>query len=68
MKIDAAPETIVISFSRDASIDPAKVIRLIQADPQVKLQGNEKLRLNTAIADPAQRARSIRELLSRLSA
>ena len=68
MKIDAAPETIVISFSQDASIDPAKVIRLIQTDPQVKLQGNEKLRLNTAIADPTQRARSIRELLSRLSA
>jgi transcription-repair coupling factor (superfamily II helicase) len=67
LKIDAAPETIVVSFSKDTKIDPAKVIRLIQTDPQVKLQGNEKLRLNMAIADPTQRARSIRELLSRLT-
>jgi transcription-repair coupling factor (superfamily II helicase) len=67
MKIDAAPETIVVSFGKDTKIDPAKVIRLIQTDPQVKLQGNEKLRLNMAIADPTQRAQSIRELLSQLT-
>ena len=66
-KIDATPETVVITFGQDARVDPAKVIRLIQTDKRYRLVGNEKLRLDMAIPDIAQRARTIRDMLAGIS-
>ncbi|MBU3724430.1 MAG: transcription-repair coupling factor [Burkholderiaceae bacterium] len=63
-KIDATPDTIVITFGQDSRVDPAKVIRLIQSDTRYRLVGNEKLRMEIAIADITQRARAIREMLA----
>ena len=63
-KIDATPDTIVITFGQSAQVDPAKVIRLIQSDPRYRLVGNEKLRCDTAVADISKRTRVIREILA----
>ena len=66
-KIDATPEAIVVSFDRDARVDPAKVIRLIQSDRRYRLVGNEKLRLESPIPDLAERTRTIRDMLSKVT-
>ena len=66
-KIDATEEYITISFSKASQVDPAKVIRLIQSDKRCRLVGNEKLRLDAAITDISQRARTIREILASIA-
>ncbi len=66
-KIDATPDTIVITFGKNAQVDPAKVIRLIQSDSKYRLVGNEKLRCDTPIADIPKRTRAIRDILAGLS-
>lgn len=66
LKVDAAPEVMVMTFGKDHQIDPAKIIRLIQSDQRYKLMGNEKLRVNISVPDPTQRARAVRELLAGL--
>ena len=66
-KIDATPEVIVITFGKEARVDPAKVIRLIQSDKRFRLVGNEKLRIEMEIEDIAQRGRTIRETLAQIS-
>lgn len=63
-KIDATPDVIVISFGKEAKVDPAKVIRLVQTDKRYRLVGNEKLRFEQPIEDISQRARAIREMLA----
>jgi transcription-repair coupling factor (superfamily II helicase) len=63
-KIDATPQAIVVSFGSGAKVDPAKVIRLVQSDRRYRLVGNEKLRLECAIPDVSERARTIRDMLA----
>jgi transcription-repair coupling factor (superfamily II helicase) len=44
-KIDASEALIVIQFARDAPIDPARLIQLIQREKGLRLAGPEKLRI-----------------------
>jgi transcription-repair coupling factor (superfamily II helicase) len=66
-KIDATSETITITFGPHASVDPAKVIRLVQSDKRFRLAGNEKLKIEAAVEDIAARSRLIRETLSQIA-
>ncbi|MBL8386277.1 MAG: transcription-repair coupling factor, partial [Burkholderiales bacterium] len=59
-KIDANPAQVTIQFRKDAPIDPAKVIRLVQRDRKVRLAGQDRLRIEVATATPAERAQAAR--------
>ncbi|MEK9811706.1 MAG: transcription-repair coupling factor [Bordetella sp.] len=44
IKIDAGPDRVNVQFGPNAPVNPAKVIKLIQADSRFRLQGNDRLR------------------------
>ena len=62
-KIDAAPTLININFRKDPPIDPLRVIELVQKNRNIKLVGNEKLRIEKALSNPQDRAQAVREVL-----
>ena len=66
IKIDAAPGAITIHFKPQPPIDPMRIIELIQKNKHIKLVGNEKLRIERALPEPAARAQLARELLRSL--
>jgi transcription-repair coupling factor (superfamily II helicase) len=68
MKIDAAPSVININFRPNPPIDPMRVIELVQKNRNIKLVGNEKLRIDKALSDPKDRAQAVREVLRLLGA
>ena len=68
MKIDAAPSVININFRPNPPIDPMRVIELVQKNRNIKLVGNEKLRIDKALSDPKDRAHAVREVLRLLGA
>ncbi|KQV89130.1 transcription-repair coupling factor [Pelomonas sp. Root1237] len=62
-KIDAAPTLININFRPNPPIDPMRVIELVQKNRNIKLVGNEKLRVEKALSSPQDRAQAVREVL-----
>ncbi|OJX35752.1 MAG: transcription-repair coupling factor [Burkholderiales bacterium 68-12] len=65
-KVDAAPGGITISFRPQPPVDPMAIIGLIQKNRHIKLAGNEKLRIERALPDPAARAQMVRDVLRSL--
>jgi transcription-repair coupling factor (superfamily II helicase) len=65
-KIDAGPKTMSLTFKPNPPIDAANIIALVQKNRHIKLAGNEKLRIEREIAEPAQRAAFMRDLLRSL--
>lgn len=66
-KIEAGPTAGRILFHPDPNVDPAKVIALIQKQPQrYKLDGPDKLRFSGSFADPEVKAKFLEELLGQL--
>ena len=57
---------ININFRPNPPIDPMRVIELLQKNRNIKLVGNEKLRIERALPEPAARAQLVRELLRSL--
>jgi transcription-repair coupling factor (superfamily II helicase) len=66
VKVDAAPTLINISFKKNAPIDPMSVINMVQKNKHIKLAGNEKLRIERALAEPKDRAQMVRDVLRNL--
>ncbi len=66
MKIDAAPGIINVTFRPNPPIDPMRIIELVQKNKQIKLAGNDKLRIEKALSDPKDRAQYVRDLLKAL--
>jgi len=62
-RIDAAPGVINILFKPNPPIEAIRVIQLVQKNPSIKLVGNEKLRIDKSLKDPADRAQCVREVL-----
>ncbi|MBV8469826.1 MAG: transcription-repair coupling factor [Burkholderiaceae bacterium] len=62
-KIDAAPTVMNINFRPNPPIDAMRVIELVQKNRNIKLVGNDKLRINKSLSDPKDRAQAIREVL-----
>jgi transcription-repair coupling factor (superfamily II helicase) len=67
-KIDAGPEMVTIQFRKDAPIDAAKVIRLIQKDRNIQLAGQDKLKMSVKTSTPAERAQAARIALQSIRA
>ncbi len=66
MKIDAGPKLMSITFKPKAPIDARRIIELVQKNRSVKLAGNDKLRIEREISNPADRAHYLRDLLRAL--
>ena len=66
IKVDASPTVTTITFKKDAPIDPMRIIAMIQKNRNIKLAGNEKLRIERPIPEMRDRAKMVRDLLRNL--
>jgi transcription-repair coupling factor (superfamily II helicase) len=66
LKIDAGPKLMNITFRAKSPIDPQRIIELVQKNRSIKLAGNDKLRIEREISQPADRAHFLRDLLRHL--
>jgi transcription-repair coupling factor (superfamily II helicase) len=66
LKVDAAAGVITITFRKDPPIDAMKIIALIQKNKHIRLSGNEKLRIERALPEAADRAKMVRDVLRSL--
>jgi transcription-repair coupling factor (superfamily II helicase) len=62
-KVDAHDEIITLQFLQNASIDPARVIALVQKNRHIKLAGPTKLRIEQKTTDLQQRVQTIKNVL-----
>ncbi len=62
-KLDASEAQISIQFGPTATVDPAKVISLIQSDRNVKMSGPDRLIRKIDLPELRQRVQAARELL-----
>jgi transcription-repair coupling factor (superfamily II helicase) len=67
VKVDATANAIIIFFKKNPSIDPMKIIRLVQQHKHIKLVGNEKLRIEREFKEVKDRVHMIRDLFLQLS-
>jgi len=67
-KIDAHPKLMSITFRPNPPVDASRIINLIQKNRNVRLAGNEKLRIDKEYAEPKDRAQYIRDILKALGA
>jgi transcription-repair coupling factor (superfamily II helicase) len=63
-KIDAGPETVAIQFRKDAPIDAAKVIKLIQKNRNIQLAGQDRLRISVKTGTVGERTQVVRQALA----
>ena len=68
LKIDAGPEGITIQFRKDAPIDTAKIIKLIQNNRNYQLAGQDRLKISIKGATPAERAQAAKAALQAVQA
>ncbi|NDY90537.1 transcription-repair coupling factor [Ideonella livida] len=66
IKIDAGPKVMNIGFKPNPPVDPMRIIELVQKNRQVKLAGNDRLRIDREIADARERAQYVRDILRSL--
>jgi transcription-repair coupling factor (superfamily II helicase) len=60
------PGIINITFRSNPPVEPLRIIELVQKNKQIKLAGNDKLRIEREISAPADRAHYLRDLLRAL--
>jgi transcription-repair coupling factor (superfamily II helicase) len=65
-RLDVSGEAIVLTFEAHPSIDPARVIQLVQKNRHWKLAGPNRLRIETKTATVTERVRAAREVLTLL--
>ena len=68
VKIDAHAEAASLQFMEKPPIDPIKIITLIQKNRQVKLAGQDKLRITAAMPDLAARVNQVKQTIRQLLA
>jgi len=66
IKVDASSEAIQIQFKPNPPIDPMKIITLIQSKRHVKLNGQDKLRIELKYGDIAQRVLAVKHFFAEL--
>ena len=65
-KIDAGPKLMSITFRPNPPVDAARIIALVQKNRNVRLAGNDKLRIERELPDPKARAQMVRDILRSL--
>ena len=66
IKIDAAPGIINITFRPNPPVEPLRIIELVQKNKQIKLAGNDKLRIERELPEEKDRAQMVRDILKSL--
>ncbi|HEY0202355.1 MAG TPA: TRCF domain-containing protein, partial [Burkholderiaceae bacterium] len=66
VKVDAAPGIITITFRPNPPLDAMRIIELIQKNRNIKLAGNDKLRIERELPTPKERAQMVRDVLRNL--
>ncbi|MCG9083017.1 transcription-repair coupling factor [Laribacter hongkongensis] len=66
-KIDASDSAVQLTFSRQTPVEPVRIIQLVQGKRNYRLVGQDKLRVEVALAEPAMRTARVRELLKELA-
>ena len=66
-KIDASAQAIIVQFGPDTTINPQRVIQLVQQKRNYKLAGQDKLRIEKSIALLRDRVFEIKSILRELS-
>ena len=66
LRLDASENAISVQFATQNNIDPMKVLKLIQSKRNYKLAGQDRLRVESNLPDPALRAARVKELLGEL--
>jgi len=67
IKIDAHGEAANLQFMPKPPIDPMRIIELIQKNRQIKLNGQDKLKITAAMPDLAARVTQIKNAIKHLS-
>jgi transcription-repair coupling factor (superfamily II helicase) len=67
IKIDASANAISVQFGPDTTIEPQRVIAMVQKRKHLKLAGQDRLRVERAIPGLKERVVEIRQLLRELS-
>ena len=55
-----------ITFRPNPPVDAARIIALVQKNRQIKLAGNDRLRIERERAEPRERAQDVRDVLRSL--
>ena len=66
IKIDAGPRLVHITFKPNPPVDALRIIELVQRNRDIKLAGNDKLRIERATQSAAERAQLARDTLRAL--
>ena len=66
IKVDAAPGVTHITFKANPPVEPMQIIHLIQKNKNIKLAGNDKLRIERQLDDAKARAQMVRDVLRSL--
>jgi transcription-repair coupling factor (superfamily II helicase) len=67
-KIDAGDKATAITFAPNPPIDALRIIELVQRNRDIKLVGNERLRVDRAAPEVRDRVQLVREVLRSLGA
>jgi transcription-repair coupling factor (superfamily II helicase) len=68
IKIDAHGEAATLQFMPQPPIDPMRIISLIQKNKQIKLNGQDKLKITAAMPDLAARVSQVKAAIKQLTA
>ncbi len=63
LRVDSAEAHTLLQFRPSPPVDPARIIWLVQNHRDIRLAGNDRLRIERAVADAAGRARLVRDTL-----
>jgi transcription-repair coupling factor (superfamily II helicase) len=66
VKVDANPKVMNVTFRPNPPLDPLRIIELVQKNRNIKLAGNDRLRIDREIAEPRERAQYVRDMLRSL--
>jgi transcription-repair coupling factor (superfamily II helicase) len=66
IKIDAGPRLVHITFKPSPPVDALRIIDLVQGNRDIKLAGNDKLRMERVTQSAAERAQLLRDTLRAL--
>ncbi len=66
VKIDAAEQATVVTFKPDPPVEAIRIIELVQRRRDVKLVGNERLRIERPAATVKERVQNVRDVLKAL--
>jgi transcription-repair coupling factor (superfamily II helicase) len=67
-RVEATHEALQLQFARDAAVDRARVVSLVQKRPNLRLAGPDRLRLEAKMAEWPLRVQAARDLLGALAA